>query len=111
MFDVDIEESGEQEIAKLMAAVRRFGPNSERKLWRAVEREKTAHAYTNRTGTAEVSTEIVRDQGLYHQQGDVSIIVRMGAPYASYLQGEWSQFDKNVRRTLNAIHGDAEMLK
>lgn len=91
-------------MASDVKAVRRFGTRAEARMKRAIEQERAQHKYTNRTGDAEALTtvSIVSDDG----QGNVDFDAEMAVPYASYLQGKWSQFDENVEAAIAAI--DAE---
>jgi hypothetical protein len=94
-------------VAGDVRAVRRFGSKAEARMKRAIEKERTGHKYTNRSGDAEALTTVslVSDDG----QGNVEFDAEMAVPYASYLQGKWSQFDENVEEAIAAI--DAEFNK
>lgn len=110
MYEVDITETDdERSAAKAVAALRRFPMSAQRKLERAVERERNGHRYTNRTFAAETNTVAITVES---RAGDVDIRVEMAVPYASYLNdGGWSKFDQNVRAAIDSIDGDAEKLK
>lgn len=63
----------------------------------AVKQERGQHRYENRTGAAELSTQV---RG--HVVGvDVDVDVEMAVPYASYLnKNGWSLFDRRVKNAL-----------
>lgn len=78
-----------------------FASRCFRRLDSAVKQERGQHRYTNRTGAAELSTE-VRGSVV---GTDVDVDVVMGVPYASYLnKGGWSLFDRRVKNALGDIN-------
>ena len=82
-------------------ALSEFAERCYRRLDSAVRQERAQHRYTNRTGAAELSTQI---RG--HVVGpEVDVDVEMGVEYASYLNKDgWSRFERRVRNAFADIN-------
>ena len=96
------EEAGD--LKKLARALERFEAKAASIVERAVEREKSGHKYTNRSGDAERLTRFLESAG-------GTFGAEMGVEYASYLQRDgWSKFDVEMQRAERAIDKEYESI-
>lgn len=96
-----------RETEALGRQLERLPAQIERRLRRAVDRERGSHAFTNRTGRAEASMDV----DVVNSGDGISIVAEMGAEYSSYLErGDWTRFSERVEGALAEIAEDVAKL-